>query len=464
MKVTQIDHGGKWTEELWEPGDPASGKVNGDANGQSTAQAGAQPNPQPGAVQPNPTDWPTLSPAAYHGLAGKVVDAILPSTESDPVALLVQYLASFGNALGRHPFYLVEGAQHFAILFALLVGPTAKARKGTSAQRVRAIFEKADPDWVKSCVANGISSGEGIIHAIRDPVFSLNKKTGAQELTDVGVVDKRLFLDEREFSSALDNTRREGNVVERVLREAWDCPSKPLRTLTKHSPTQATYPHISIIGHITVDELRSKLSERSMTNGFGNRFLFVCIRRSKRLPHGGNLDTNIVDRLAVETHDALLAAQQRDRIFMTPEAEQRWSALYDALTDDKPGLFGALTARAEAQTIRLAMIYALLDQAPAIDIIHLEAALALWAYCEDSTRYIFKEMTGDPVADTILQALRKNTTGLSRSEIYAMLGFNTSAARIQQALGTLAGLGKARSVKGASGTRGGRPSETWFAI
>ena len=89
--------------------------------------------------------WPTLAQAAYHGLAGEVVARLLPNTESDPAALLLQYLTSFGNAVGRQPYYLVERTRHFCNLFVVLIGSTAKARKGTAAERIRTIFEVADP-------------------------------------------------------------------------------------------------------------------------------------------------------------------------------------------------------------------------------------------------------------------------------------------------------------------------------
>src|SRR5262245_6817875 len=43
--------------------------------------------------------WPE-QPAgeAYYGLAGEVVEALKPQTESDPIALLAQFLLAFGNA------------------------------------------------------------------------------------------------------------------------------------------------------------------------------------------------------------------------------------------------------------------------------------------------------------------------------------------------------------------------------
>jgi hypothetical protein len=90
---------------------------------------------QPAKVNGHDHDatWPVLAPAAYHGLAGEVVARILPDTESDPAALLLQYLVSFGNAVGRGPHYRIEQDRHFANLFTVLVGQTSKSRKGTSA-------------------------------------------------------------------------------------------------------------------------------------------------------------------------------------------------------------------------------------------------------------------------------------------------------------------------------------------
>src|SRR5262245_19269488 len=263
MKTSHFDRG-DWTETVYEPDDPLSS--DGKANGHAKTEA----EPKAGVIT-----WPVLGEAAYHGIAGEVVKTILPHTESDPVALLLQYLVSFGNAIGRQPYYLVEGTAHYAILYALLAGTTAKARKGTSAQRIRPVFKIVDPDWANNNITSGISSGEGILHAIRDPIYGMKK--GEQVLLDPGVDDKRLLLDEREFSAALDSMKREGNVVSRIIRDAWDSPMV-LRTLTKHSPTKVAKPHISIIGHITIDELQKKIDQKSMENGFDNRFLYGCIR------------------------------------------------------------------------------------------------------------------------------------------------------------------------------------------
>ena len=113
--------------------------------------------------------WPD-PPAreAYHGLAGRIVDAIAPHTESDPVALLTQLLVFFGNAIGRGPHFMVEADRHALNLYLVLVGGTSKGRKGTSLGHVRRLFERCDPQWADGCVTSGLSSGDGLIWAVRD--------------------------------------------------------------------------------------------------------------------------------------------------------------------------------------------------------------------------------------------------------------------------------------------------------
>jgi hypothetical protein len=202
--------------------------------------------------------WPIMPADAYMGFPGEVMRTLEPHTESDPVALLLQFLAFFGNAVGRGLYYMVEGDQHFTLLNLVLVGETAKSRKGTSAGRIRQLFKGADGKWESTRVKTGLSSGEGLISEVRDPV-----RNGAK--VDPGVEDKRLVVLEAEFAGALTMMRRPGSVLSRVIRDAWDC--RDLAVLTKNNPSHATGPHISIIGHITVEELLAKMDRTSMTNG-----------------------------------------------------------------------------------------------------------------------------------------------------------------------------------------------------
>ena len=252
-----------------------------------------------------------LSDAALQGLAGDIVRRIEPHTEASPVALLIQTLTAYGSVIGRNAHSIADGSRHGANLFAVLVGESSKSRKGTSWQHVLRIFERADEDWKKNCVANGLSSGEGVIWAVRDPITKTvpkkekGKFTGGHEtvIADAGVDDKRLCVSEGEFANVLKVMAREGNTLSPVIRSAWD--SDNLRTMTKNSEARATGAHISIIGHITRDELRRLLSETESANGFGNRFLWLAVRRSKCLPEGGNIDSEALNDLVVRLHKAI---------------------------------------------------------------------------------------------------------------------------------------------------------------
>jgi hypothetical protein len=404
--------------------------------------------------------WPIIDDAAYYGLAGEVVQTIEPHSEADPVALLLQFLTLAGNAIGRAPYYQVESDRHHANLFGVLVGESAKGRKGTSMGRIRAVVRVADETWNDQRLKGGLSSGEGLINEVRDPVERWDAKEGRLETIDPGISDKRLMVVEAEFAGALAAAERHGNTLSPLVRRAWD--GDKLATMTRSSPLCATGAHISVIGHITQDELRARLTRTDMANGFANRFLFALIRRSKELPFGGELSDSKIVYLGQQLTRVIQKAKTIGRVFMTEAAKVKWRAVYGALSSGRPGLLGAITARAEAQTVRLALIYALLDGRDEIDEPHLQAALAVWEYCEASAAYIFGNALGDPIADEILRALQQaNSDGLTRTAIRDLFGRHKSADRIGAALMLLMTRGRARPEPLNSG---GRPVETWFAV
>ena len=174
---------------------------------------------------------PVLAAEAFHGLAGEIVKAHEPHTEADPAAILFQLLTTFGCAATTGPHFLQEATKHQARLFVAIVGKSAKARKGTSWSIVRSLFERADLEFSKRIVS-GASSGEGIIHHVRDGSEVEDSKGKIR--SDPGVTDKRMLLFEGEFAQLLRVTVREGNTVSPVIRNAWD--GGRLQTLTKNSP------------------------------------------------------------------------------------------------------------------------------------------------------------------------------------------------------------------------------------
>ena len=124
------------------------------------------------------------------------------------------------------------------------------------------------------------------------------------------------------------------------------------------------------------------------------------------------------------------------------------------------GLAGQITARAEAHTIRLALLYALLDGQRQIGKQHLSAGLALWGYAQRSARWALGLATGDPLAEQIHAALTRSPDGLTRTQLRDLLQRNCPAERIEQALHALAANGRAGCMRTLTG---GRPAERWIA-
>ena len=87
--------------------------------------------------------------------------------------------------------------------------------------------------------------------------------------------------------------------------------------------------------------------------------------------------------------ERITQARKVCRVMMTADARKVWEHAYEILCRGKPGLLGAILGRAEAQTVRLALLYALLDGIDQIGVAHLNAALSVWSYCEASAGYIF---------------------------------------------------------------------------
>lgn len=412
--------------------------------------------------------WPKpVAEAAYYGLIGKIVRRISPHTEADSFALFLQLIALVGNVIGRSAHFRVEDTIHFLNLFVVIVGQTAKGRKGTSLDRILRLLRAASPDWFKNNITYcGFSSGEGVIHATRDPIYKLKKSKEddqcgepKMELVDQGVTDKRFTVVESEFVNVIKITSRDGNTLSALLRNAWD--RGDLGTLTKNSPEKSTGAHITFIGHITVAELRRNLDQTDAVNGFGNRILWGAVTRSKLLPRGGTLKDSDVDDLIAELASALEIAKNIGQMTFDDPTWEQWDLVYPALTSDRPGLFGAMTARAEAQVARLSCIYAAIDKSPIIRGEHLKAALAIWQYCEDSCAHIFGGRLEDPHAQRILEALMVQKAGLSRTEIRdSVFAKKITAERMDQALEMLRTYGLAAPKKEIS--TGGRPSERWF--
>jgi hypothetical protein len=298
----------------------------------------------------------------------------------------------------------------------------------------------------------------------QEPIKVRGRVIGYQTVVaDAGVTDKRLAVVEPEFGKVLRISRRDGNTLSAVIRQAWD--HGTLRVMTRHHPVKATDAHISIVAHVTPRELRQELKTTDMASGFINRFLIVLVRRSQCLPEGGAVDVAARAALVRRFQKAAVQAERVDTtITRDAAARDHWYAVYPELTRARSGLVGAVCNRAPAHVTRLACIYALADGSSVIQFAHQQAALAVWTYAETSATRIFGLRTGDRLADYLLMLMRATPTGVTRTQLSEALGRHRRADEIHAALQLLADYGLAYAVKEPAGQLGGRPVHRWFAV
>ena len=408
---------------------------------------------------------PTPDPRMFHGYLGDVVRVVDPTTEADPVGVLLSLLATFGACVGPGRYVRVGASKQGARLWPLLIGPTGSGRKGTAWSVASTFFAHAGGEHFLrfNTVNGGLSTGEGFVNLVRDrPDDDGKVSRNVEQPTPFDRYnDKRRLIVEPEFARLLAAGRREGSTLSPVLRAAWD--SGNLNVVTRTDPLVATNSHVSLIGHVTRRELVLKVSDTDISGGLLNRFLPLLVRQSKDLPLEHEADQQAYDALAAEWRHKVNGANTRTYMRRSETADELWADhLYRALKvpeSDEDSIVGELLVRGHAYVMRLALTYALLDGALSIDQEHLLAAAAVWDYASASARAVW----GAPEQESDVSRLAKlvqsaGEEGVTRSQASKLFSGHRSTGEIDALFGVLVTEGKARKT---SRPTGGRPADVY---
>jgi hypothetical protein len=401
---------------------------------------------------------PHLDLTKFSGITKAFVELATRNSEADLAAVLFTFLARFGVEIGRKPFFSIGDTTHHGRLAVVIVGDSAKSRKGTSGKPVsrlmsyKSLLSSIEYKFARTS-PGPFSSGEGIIYAVRDPIEAWDRKKQATEIIDPGIDDKRLFVLDEEFGGVLTNTKREGNTLSMVIRCSWD--SGRFDPLTKNSKISATGAHVGWVSHITNYELKAKLPECEGFNGFANRILWVFSLRQKIVPMPEPMPEKELAELQHSLLSILNNCHECEReIIFDEQAKEAWiDEYYQKLTSqNENGLLGVLLNRSEAQVRRLALLFTLLDGENKTSLEHLNQAMAAWQYCEDSACYIFKGQAQDSVARKISQTLQEKER-LTGTEIRDLFLRNVKRDRIQRAIEELIATDTAEMILQPTGGR-----------
>lgn len=349
---------------------------------------------------------------AFDSWPGAIVEQIAPFTEADPGGILLTLLTAVGASIGSGPHVIAGNTAHPPRLSTVLVGETARGRKGTSWEALAPTLELADPEFFPARVMGGFGSGEAVVDEVADP----------EEDGTGGSADKRLLLKDSEFTRTLKVAGRDGSTLSELIREAWDSGRLQVRSRTKRAV--ATGAHVCLVGHVTVDGLRRHLADEDVVNGFANRLLFCGVGRSRILPHGAEVPPEVVSQLGELLGECVGRAKRRRRVQWSAAGRDAWEDFYyRCAADDTGGIVGSITARAEPQVARLSLLFSLLDgDSTVIDVEHHRAAEAVWQHNVDTVRWVFGDNEGDPDADKLLAAIRANgpagMTGTEQRDLF----------------------------------------------
>lgn len=410
----------------------------------------AGPSPTPPRYRKAPERLPgapTFDPDHFYGVAGDLVRTITPWTEADPVTLYASIVTTAGVLISPSYFGRVGSMEHPPRLFMCTFGGTSIARKGTALAENRMIFEAALPsEPTRSYMKGGTNTAEGLM----------------DRFNSLPTSPKRILAVESEFGRVLTLSGREGNVLSFVVRDLWD--ESFAENNTRKTPIDIPDANLGLLVNITKEELNAKLDQVDVFNGMANRFLWVYSQRERLISDPVRVPESVIEDLANILGERIHQARAVGFVERNRPASKRWDRLYIHRANGRvlPPRIAAVTQRADAQQLRLQLIFAALDGSPVIASSHVIAAERFWSYCEASAAYLFSSSTGNPQLDKVLAALRiADGNELPRSVIRtSVLKDNIDTPGMESLLSLGEGFGLSSSDGKPSG-KVGRPAQMW---
>jgi hypothetical protein len=256
---------------------------------------------------------------------------VSPYTEAADEALLVDLLATFGIMVGKGPYMNLGGSQQQPRLNVIVVGDTARGRKGAARDAIHRLTTNADRStipgtdigyypWTNSHYLKGLTSGEGLVHAI--------EQNGS---------DGRMLIVEGELARLITAAARDGSTLSPLIRDAFD--SNRLQVANKNSPVETSVAYVGIVANVTAPELMGLLQGgRSVeaVNGFGNRFLYIAARRAHLIPDTA-IPQRVIDSATHTLRDAVKSARRIEEMHFNPAASALWAEWYYGLSRHECG-------------------------------------------------------------------------------------------------------------------------------
>lgn len=309
------------------------------------------------------------------------VKLTLPVVETDINNLVCDFLACAGAAIGLRAYAMHHYDKHPAATFHLLIADTTVG-KGTAFNCVNALFRMAVPDWMK-CLRRSMRSQQALYRMLSRVSV---KELGVVETDDESkpipnpeYTEGRLLIRSTEVSAIFKSMRADWSTLSQGLREAYDGGPLSNEVSKDEDCIRVNEPYaLALSGDVVPWELSEVIESVDFANGLANRLVWCVAHQTKAIPR------------ATHTPDYTeLAARLRRVIPEAPIGEISYSeagaAAWDTWFCSLPRLTGKLAsacARTRANALRLAVLFAVLDEnrdtaAIKIEARHVQAAAAI---------------------------------------------------------------------------------------
>ncbi|WP_043616083.1 hypothetical protein [Nonomuraea candida] len=394
---------------------------------------------------------PVISNEAFHGLFGRITDALDPYTEGSKVGVMVSLMSAYSAYIGYGPTVETGKGSSPLALWGVLVGRSGVGRKGTATGIARRVIESAFATFGEENVVEGLpATGLGFITELADRAE--------------GTLANPVWFIEEEGDALLSNARRDAKVGV-YLRKAFD--AQTIAHKTKVDDLRVRRPHLGLIMHVQPRNWAAVAGGKDATGGTWNRLLPVWVQQSKTLPVFESSDAHEAIRQAARAlRQAGDYARQVDTVTVPGHVARVFEAKHRPIVEAmiSTEAMSQYAERAMAYMIRLAGLFALSERRDEISERDFDAALALVCYSIETIAYVLPEAEASEEASLTVKVenfvREAGDAGRTATEIYRAL--NIKAADLRE---IVAQLDTIEVVKGhsAKGT-GGRPSMRYIYV
>lgn len=341
-------------------------------------------------------------------------------------------LVMFGHALeGSVSFPYPKPT--YPLFSSLCIAETGSSRKSTALSFARGLALEPFDEKRYVLIQGFGGSGEGIAEAVADV------GSGAK-----GVSNRHALMVNDELTLLLRKSQHRGSTIVETLIQLLDGES-PLSLRTRSGPFTVTGLSFSMMSATTFTGVEETLTEDLVGSGLMNRILIFAGHATTRIALPAKFEKDLLQSIRDELKR--IRDKRMGELSMSAKAERLFETWYDAWLSRRNGLSElqrGMSARVQVHAIRLAMLFAALDNSTCIKAAHVQAAIDVAEYCEEVALMVAQRVTGGADNRVELRVLELLTTRgpLTRREIHQHLGGRVTGERLGRILKGLVEMGR----------------------